>query len=273
MGAGWSASFHPASTQRLIPGALGRGYVRCVLLLMFFRRLRALATRDAGLPADEAGGSGLPGFVTALRGGPELSRVDVPPTIQFVRIIVLAMVVITVPLSTPNIGKGGQGLAVAVTLAVAAVAWVAWQFAGRTRQLWVILLVIMGAAGGALAGLSSLSTAVAVGFVVTGSAGAGLALQASVAVTAETIAAFFIAAIVSHAPIEAVIGWSTGFLGMWAFGLTRRACICAPSRPSRRLSRPAARTRPRRRRRLSPSGPGSPGRSTTSWRTHSPRSR
>ena len=196
-----------------------------MLLLTFFRRLRAHAARDAGLPAGEAGGSGRPGFLTALRGAPELSRIDVPPTIQAVRIIVLAMVVITVPLSTPHIGKGGPGLAVAAALALAAAAWVAWQFSGRNRQLWVILLVIMGAAGGALAGLSSLSTAVAVGFVVTGSAGAGLSLPASLAVTAETIAAFFIAAIVSHAPIEAVIGWSTGFLGMWAFGLTRRAYI------------------------------------------------
>jgi signal transduction histidine kinase len=196
-----------------------------VLLLTFFRRLRALAARDAELPADEAAGTGLPGFLTAFQGGPDVSRVDIPPAIQAVRVIVLVMVVVTVPLSTPNIGKGGQGVAVAVALAVAAVTWAAWQFSGSSRRLWVILLVIMGAAGGALAGLSSLSTAVAVGFVVTVSAGARLSLQASLAVTAETIAAFFIAAIASHAPIEAVIGWSAGFLGMWAFGLTRRAYI------------------------------------------------
>lgn len=194
-----------------------------MLLLTLFRRLRALATRGAGLPAGEEAG-GMPGFLAGLRDGPD-TRVDIPPTIQAVRLIVLAMVVVTVPLSTPDLGVGGQGIAVAVALAVCAVTWAIWQFSGSNRRLWVILLVIMGAAGGALAGLSSLSTAVAVGFVVTGSAGVWLSLQASLAVTAETIAAFFIAAIVSHAPIEAVIGWSTGFLGMWAFGLTRRAYI------------------------------------------------
>ena len=194
-----------------------------MLLLTFFRRLRALATRDAGLPAGEEAG-GRPGFFAAFWEGPD-SRVDIPPAIQAVRMIVLVMVVVTVPLSTPNLGRGGQGIAVAVALAVAAVTWVVWQFSGGSRRLWVILLVIMGAAGGALAGLSSLSTAVAVGFVVAASAGARLSLQASLAVTAQMIAAFFIAAIVSHAPIEAVIGWSAGFLGMWAFGLTRRAYI------------------------------------------------
>ena len=193
-----------------------------MLLHTLFCRLRAHATRDAGLPAGEEAG-GMSGFFAAFRAGSE-SRVD-PPTIQAVRIIVLVMVIVTVPLSTPDLGQGGLGIAVAVALAVSAISWVAWQFSGNRGQLWVILLIIMGAAGGALAGLSSLSTAVAVGFVVTGSAGARLSLQASLAVTAETIAAFFIAAIVSHAPIAAVIGWSTGFLGMWAFGLTRRAYI------------------------------------------------
>ena len=194
-----------------------------MLLLTLFRRLRAFAARDAGLPADEEAG-GMSGFLAALRDGPD-SRVDIPPVIQAVRMIVLVVVIVTVPLSTPNLGKGGQGIAVAVVLGVAAVTWVVWQFSGSSRRLWVILLVIMGAAGGTLAGLSSLSTAVAVGFVVAASAGARLSLRASLAVTAETIAAFFIAAIVSHAPVEAVIGWSAGFLGMWAFGLTRRAYI------------------------------------------------
>jgi len=195
-----------------------------VLFLTFFRRVRALAALDAGLPPAGEDADGMSGFPAALRNGPD-SRVDIPPAIQAVRLIVLAMVVVTVPLSTPNLGRGGQGIAVAVALGISAVTWLVWQFSGSSRRLWVILLVIMGAAGGALAGLSSLSTAVAVGFVVTVSAGARLSLQASLAVTAETIAAFFIAAIISHAPIEAVIGWSAGFLGMWAFGLTRRAYI------------------------------------------------
>ena len=51
----------------------------------------------------------------------------------------------------------------------------------------------MAAAGGALAGLSAFSPAVAVGCVVTSSAGVRLSTDASLAITAETIGAFLIA--------------------------------------------------------------------------------
>ena len=42
---------------------------------------------------------------------------------------------------------------------------------------------------------------------------------------AETVAAFLIAGLASGAPAEAIIGWTSGFIGMWAFGLTRRAYL------------------------------------------------
>ena len=42
---------------------------------------------------------------------------------------------------------------------------------------------------------------------------------------AETVAAFLIAGIVSGAAPEAIIGWTAGFIGIWAFGLTRRAYL------------------------------------------------
>ena len=83
----------------------------------------------------------------------------------------------------------------------------------------------MGAAGGALGGLSSLSTAVAIGFMVVITAGARLPTEVSLGIAAETVAAFLIAAIASGAPAEAIVGWTAGLIGMWAFGLTRRAYL------------------------------------------------
>jgi hypothetical protein len=143
--------------------------------------------------------------------------------VQAVRLIMLVLVVVTVPFFTPHFGRTGQGIAIALTLAVSAVAWAIWNFAGDRPRLWIITLALMGAAGGALAGLSSLSTAVTVGFVVAVSAGARLSTEVSAAIVAETVAAFLIAGIVSGAAPSAIIGWTAGFIGLWAFGLTRRA--------------------------------------------------
>jgi signal transduction histidine kinase len=64
-----------------------------------------------------------------------------------------------------------------------------------------------------------------VGFVAVVSAGARLSAEVSVAIVAETVAAFLITGIVSGAAAEALIGWTAGFIGMWAFGLTRRAYL------------------------------------------------
>jgi hypothetical protein len=47
----------------------------------------------------------------------------------------------------------------------------------------------------------------------------------SVAVMTETVAAFIIAGIGSGAPAEATVGYAAGFVGFWAFGLTRRAYL------------------------------------------------
>jgi signal transduction histidine kinase len=156
---------------------------------------------------------------------PSVSPIDVPPAVKVVRLIVLVIVLVTVPLSTPHLGAGARGIAIAVTLVVSAVTWAIWNFVGDRPRVWLALLAVMGAAGGALAGLSSLSTAVAVGCVVTVSAGARLPAELSVAIVAETVAAFLIAGLVSGTPSEALIGWTAGFIGLWAFGLTRRAYL------------------------------------------------
>ena len=172
--------------------------------------------RTPGRPAD---------LIAGLRDGSSVSPVDVPPAVNVIRFAVLVAVLVTVPLFTPHFGSGAEGITTAVALAISAAAWLVWQCAGRRPRLWLVMLVIMGAAGGVLAGLSSLSTAVSVGCVVAVSAGARLPAEASFAVTAETVAAFLIAAIASGAPAEAIAGWSAGFIGFWAFGLTRHAYL------------------------------------------------
>jgi len=202
--------------------------LRDVVLASYARRLREsrrLAGGDAagGVSGDGDGRSR--GFLAEIRRGPSVSPIDVPPAVKVVRFIVLVIVLVTVPLSTPHLGEGARGIAIAVTLVVSAVAWAIWNFVSDRPRAWLALLVVMGAAGGALAGLSSLSSAVAVGFVVTVSAGARLPAEVSVAIVAETVAAFLIAGLVSGTPSEALIGWTAGFIGLWAFGLTRRAYL------------------------------------------------
>jgi len=154
-----------------------------------------------------------------------VAEVKIPLAVQVTRVCVIVMVIVTVPLFTPNFGTGPQGIAMAVALAISVVSWAVWQFGESRPRLWLAAFIVMGAAGGALAGLSSLSTAVAVGFMVVISAGARLQTEQSLAIIAETVAAFLIAALVSDAPPQAIVGWSVGFVGLWAFGLTRRAYL------------------------------------------------
>ena len=184
------------------------------------------AGASAGPPgAGDGGAVRQAGFLAELRSGPTIGPIEVPLAVQAVRLIVLVIVIVTVPFSTPHLGGAGRGIAIAVTLAISAVAWGIWTFAGERPRLWIVMLALMGAAGGALAGLSSLSTAVAVGMVVAVSAGARLSTEVSAAIVAETVAAFLIAGLVSDAAPEAIIGWTCGFIGIWAFGLTRRAYL------------------------------------------------
>jgi len=68
-------------------------------------------------------------------------------------------------------------------------------------------LVVMGAAGGVLAGLSPNSPAVAVGCAAAFSAGVRLRTEASLAIMAETVAGFLAAALATGAPTGAVLGY------------------------------------------------------------------
>jgi len=137
----------------------------------------------------------------------------------------MVMVLVTVPLANPHPGVGAQGIAVAVTLGICLVAWVFLVRARQRCRLMTGSLIVLAAAGGALAGVSPESPAVAVGCMVTSAAGARLSSRASLAITGETIAAFLIAGLIAGAPAGTLAGYSGAFIGLWAFGLTRRAYL------------------------------------------------
>jgi hypothetical protein len=138
---------------------------------------------------------------------------------------VLVLVLITVPLAEPRPGVGPRGIAVAVVLGICTVSWLTWLFARGRRHVVIGAMAVLGAAGGALAGLSALSTAIAVGCVITASAGTRLNIETSLAITAETVAAFLAAGLTTGAPVETLLGYPLTFIGLWAFGLTRHAFL------------------------------------------------
>jgi signal transduction histidine kinase len=150
---------------------------------------------------------------------------DVSPVLVAVRSIVLLMVLVTVPLAEPHLGAGAQGTALAVALGVCVVAGVAWFLSRGRERMTVVALAVLGVAGGVLAGLSPLSTAIAVGCVVTGTVGARLNTEISMAITAATVAAFLAAGLATGAPAESLIGYSLAFVGLWAIGLTRHGYL------------------------------------------------
>jgi signal transduction histidine kinase len=156
---------------------------------------------------------------------PAISQESVPPVIDAVRVLILVMVLVTVPFATPHPGVGTRGIAIAIALGVSAIAWVIWLSARRRPAVYLAALVVMAASGGALAGLSAFGTAVAVGCVVTSSAGVRLSTETSLAITAETVAAFLIAGLVTGETAGTLIGSPAAFIGLWAFGLTRRAYL------------------------------------------------
>ena len=160
----------------------------------------------------------------------------VPPILLAVRILVLLVVLITVPLAEPRLGAGTRGTAVAIALGVTVVSWVAWLAAGRREHLTVAALAVLGVAGGALAGLSPLSTAIAAGCMATTAAGVRLTTEASLAITAGTVAAFLATGLATGAPAETLLGYPLTYIGFWALGLTRRAYLLRAEQAERMLA-------------------------------------
>src|SRR5262249_57947380 len=104
--------------------------------------------------------------------GPAVSQAAAQRAPEAVRFIVLVIVLVTVPFAEPHLGQGPHGVAAAVALGLSAAGWIIWMRSGGRYQVTVAGLAVMGAGGGALAGLSALSPAIAVGCVVTSAAGA-----------------------------------------------------------------------------------------------------
>ena len=211
---GGDADVHPGSTCPPARGTRPDGYVGGVF---------------SSLSARRAARTSVPDYMRATGPG------HVPWPIEVIRTLVLLMVLVTVPFATPHIGDGAQGIAIGIALGVCVIGWVAWMRAGERYTATVVALAVMAAAGGTLAGLSSFSTAVAIGCVVTSAAGSRLDFEVSAALTLETVAAFLIAGIAVGAPLGTLVGYPAAFLGLWAFGLTRREYLLRAEEAERAL--------------------------------------
>jgi hypothetical protein len=98
--------------------------------------------------------------------------VNVTRVTDVIRVIGLAVVIVTVSVSHQGPGAdSARGLAIAVTLSLSAAAWIVWMLAEHRPRLNLGSLVVMGVAGGVLAGLSPSSPAVAIGCAACFSAG------------------------------------------------------------------------------------------------------
>ena len=118
---------------------------------------------------------------------------------------------------------GGRGVAIEVTLILSAVGWIGWMAATRYARLMVPALVVMGGAGGVLAGLSPASAAAVVGGLAAFSAGDHLRADLSAGITAEILAAFLVVTLATGQTAGFLAGYPIVFAGMWVLGVTRRA--------------------------------------------------
>jgi len=130
----------------------------------------------------------------------------------------------------------GRGLAVGITLGVVVAGGIFWLICERSRSLTIAALAVMGLAGGLLAGLSPLSTALSIGCVVTSAAGIRLSTETSLAISAGTVAAFLATGLALGAPTEALVGYPFAWIGLWAFGLTRHAYLLRAEEAERTLA-------------------------------------
>jgi signal transduction histidine kinase len=221
---GGDVDVHLASTRPPTRAARLAGYVGNVFSSVSARRAAPAPEQSVGDVAPSCEDTAhwpSRGWRDLLPGDPSVF----PPVLEAVRVLVLVMVLATVPLANPHPGPGPRGITVAVTLGVSIIAWICWMRSGMHYRVMAGSLIVMGLAGGILAGLSWNSPAIAIGCVVTSAAGARMSSRASLAITAETVAAFVITGVIAGAPAGTLAGYSGAFIGLWAFGLTRRAYI------------------------------------------------
>jgi signal transduction histidine kinase len=158
-----------------------------------------------------------------------------PAMLPLIRMAVIAAALATVPFTTPHFFGGARGVADTIALALCVIAWLVWLFADRNERAVTPAMIVLGGAGGVLAGLSSLSLAMAIGCVVTASAAIRMSPDHSFAVTAETSAAFLLAGLIAGASAATLIGYTCAFVGLWALGLTRHQSLMRAEEAERRL--------------------------------------
>jgi signal transduction histidine kinase len=156
-------------------------------------------------------------------------------TVRFAGLVIV--VVTTAWLARPGPASGGvRGPAIAVALGVSAVAWLTWILTDGRERLNAWSLAVMGASGGVLAGLSPNGPALAVGCVAVFSAGARLSTKVSLAVTAETVAAFLASGLVTGIPAAQLVGYAWAFVGLWTVALTRNEFLIRAVQAERTLA-------------------------------------
>jgi signal transduction histidine kinase len=179
-------------------------------------------------------------FATRQDPAPGVPRMGFSRMVDLVRGAGLAVVIITVSLASPRPGVGSaRGLGIVLALALAVAGWIVWMLAGHTGArggLNIGGLVLMGGAGGVLAGLSVNSPAMAVGCAAAFSAGVRLRTEASLAIVAETVAAFLIAGLAVGATAGALLGYPFAFAGLWSVALTRREFMVRAEQAERTLA-------------------------------------
>jgi signal transduction histidine kinase len=166
--------------------------------------------------------------------------VSVVRLIDAVRAFGLIAVIVSVSLADPGPGTPGpRGTTIAITLGLSGAGWVAWLVSGTTgerRGLSLGSLILMGGAGGVLAGVSPSSPAIAIGCAATFSAGVRVKTSASLGIMAETVAAFVIGALVTNEPTGVVLGFPFAFAGLWSMAMTRREYLVRAEQAERMLA-------------------------------------
>jgi signal transduction histidine kinase len=159
--------------------------------------------------------------------------VNVTRVIDIIRAVGLVVVIVTVSVASPG---GARGTATAIALGLSAAAWIVWMAAGTRHWMTIGGLVVMGAAGGALAGLLPDSPAIAVGCAAVFSAGVRLKTEMSLAIVAETVAALLVAGVAAAAPAGVLLGFPFAFAGFWSISLTRREYLVRAEQAERTLA-------------------------------------
>jgi signal transduction histidine kinase len=166
--------------------------------------------------------------------------VSVARLIDAIRAFGLIAVIVSVTLARPGPGTPGpRGTTIAITLALSGAGWIAWLVSGNTgqrRALSVASLIVMGGAGGVLAGAAPNGPAIAVGCAATFSAAVRLRTGASLGIMAETVAAFVIAALITNEPTGVVLGFPFAFAGLWSVAMTRREYLVRAEQAERMLA-------------------------------------